>query len=122
MKLIKKASGKSILKISEKEWEKIGQDQGWMEKEAQPNPFPPVLPDVINNFLRSVGADMEIAEKAESFIAELMEKSDKINGWGDVKFKKEFTQEENQQRYEDNARQTLENRQLENDELYGREY
>jgi len=34
MKLIKKASGKNVLKISKKEWEKIGKEQGWIKKKA----------------------------------------------------------------------------------------
>ena len=35
MKLIKTASGKTSVKISREEWERIGNEQGWMTKEAK---------------------------------------------------------------------------------------
>jgi len=36
MKLVKTAEGKTKLKISKEEWERIGNEQGWMTKEAWP--------------------------------------------------------------------------------------
>tara|TARA_Y100000310_G_scaffold327695_1_gene394459 strand:+ start:4986 stop:5342 length:357 start_codon:yes stop_codon:yes gene_type:complete len=40
MKIAKKENGDLVLKLSKKEWQKIGRGQGWMEKLAVEGPLP----------------------------------------------------------------------------------
>ena len=35
MKLVKTANGKQKIRMTQQEWEKIGSDHGWLEKEAK---------------------------------------------------------------------------------------